>query len=176
MSASAIDLTRHRAGTSERQMEAADLIWIGFLTLGVILAAFGFRSLRADRAMLAGGMRVPGVVAHLREDESYSDGMVVGLTATFPVLRFTTVEGEEVESVSPVPSRKLKVGSGDQVTVLYDPRNPKRRPRIDTVPGRKVHWNSLGPQDTGLDDPLLIVAGLLLALLGLGMLGLRLWY
>jgi hypothetical protein len=94
---------------------------------------------------------------------------------TFPVLRFTTVEGDEVESVSPLASSKLKVRPGDQVTVLYDPRNPKRRPRIDTVPGREVRWSSLGPQDAGLDDPLLIVAGLLLVLLGLVLAGLKLW-
>jgi len=55
--------------------------------------------------------------------------------------------------VSPVASSKLKVRPGDQVTVLYDQRDPKRRPRIDTVPGQKVHWSAQGPQDARLHDP-----------------------
>lgn len=59
--------------------------------------------------------------------------------------------------------------------MLYDPRNPKRRPRIDTVPGQKVHWSAQGPQDARLHDPLLIVAGLLLVLLVVVLAGLKLW-
>jgi hypothetical protein len=156
-------------------MKATDLIWVGFILLGSVLTGFGLRSLRADRAMLASGLRVPGVVARFRQDSVYSDVMVAGGTTTFPVLRFTTVEGDQVEGVSPVVSSRLKVFAGDQVTVLYNPRNPKRRPRIDTVPGRKVLWSSLGPQGAGLDDPLLIVAGLLIALPGVVLVGLKLW-
>jgi hypothetical protein len=59
-------------------MNANDLLWVGFTLLGSVLTAFGFRSLRADRAMLASGLRVPGVVARLRQDSVYSDVMVAG--------------------------------------------------------------------------------------------------
>jgi Protein of unknown function (DUF3592) len=156
-------------------MNATDLIWVGSILLGSAVVAFGLRSLRADRAMLASGPRVPGVVARLRQDAVYSDVMVAGGIVTFPVLRFTTVEGDEVESVSPVASSKLKVRPGDQVTVLYDPRNPKRRPRIDTVLGRKVTVWRFGPEGARLDDPALIPAGLLPLLLGVVLAGLKLW-
>ena len=59
-------------------MNANDLIWIGFILLDSVVTAFGFRSLRADRTTLASGLRVPGVVARLRQDSVYSDVMVAG--------------------------------------------------------------------------------------------------
>jgi Protein of unknown function (DUF3592) len=161
-----------------RQMIAADLAWIDLLwmgctLLGLVVTAFGVRALRADRALLAHGLRVPGVVAQLRIEEDRSDGTTFAPGGTYPVLRFTTLEGDEVESVTPVQNSKLKVRLGQRVTVVYDPQNPKRRPRIDTVAGRGL-WFGM-PRDSKLDDPGVILLGLMSVLVGVGVGCVRLW-
>jgi hypothetical protein len=151
-----------------------DLLWIGGMLNGVVVSAFGVRALRADRALFARGLRVPGVVAQLRIEEDLSNDWVIAPGETYPVLRFTTLEGEKVESVTPVNIRKLNVRPGQPVTVLYDPQNPKRRPRIDTVAGRDL-WSGM-PRESKLDDPGLIKVGLIFVLIAalLGV-GLKLW-
>ncbi|CAA9533157.1 MAG: hypothetical protein AVDCRST_MAG85-3857 [uncultured Solirubrobacteraceae bacterium] len=47
----------------------------------------------------------------------------------FPVLRFTTREGQPVEAQSPVGTRPPRAKEGEQVTVLYDPADPTQ-PRL----------------------------------------------
>lgn len=101
------------------------------LGLGVALVIGGIHRYRTGRAFLASARRVPGMVIGIHRVER------TDTYEFFPVLRFRTLEGAEVETVGDTMSGSYELTrlKGTVVPVLYDPRNP-RTARMDTVSGR----------------------------------------
>ncbi len=99
--------------------------------LGVLAVFGGMRSLRQARGFRARARRVTGVVTGIHADRR--DGQ----STTYPVLRFRTLEGAEVETTSNVNEEPLYLtrARGAQVPVLYDPADP-RKACIDSPSGR----------------------------------------
>jgi hypothetical protein len=52
-----------------------------------------------------------------------------------PVLAFRTLDGREIQTATGVGSSRVIAQPGEQVRVIYDPRNPSRA-EIDTWAGR----------------------------------------
>jgi hypothetical protein len=107
------------------------LIPLVALAIGVGLVIGGIHRYRTGRAFLESAHRVPGMVAGIHRVETTDS------YEFFPVLRFRTLEGAEVETVGQTRggSYELTRLKGTAVTVLYDPRNP-RTARMDTSSGR----------------------------------------
>jgi hypothetical protein len=99
--------------------------------LGVLSVVGGTRSLRQARGFRARARRVTGILTGIHADRR--DGQ----TTTYPVLRFRTLEGTEVETTSNVNEEPyyLTRTRGAQVAVLYDPADP-RKACIDSPSGR----------------------------------------
>lgn len=105
---------------------------------GLLLLAFGagfgiggIHRYRAGRSFLASAQRVPGIVVgthRVSRTDSYE---------YFPVLRFRTLDGADIETVGQMNSgsHELLRLKGHRVDVLYDPRDP-RSARMDTSSGR----------------------------------------
>ncbi|MFG1944882.1 DUF3592 domain-containing protein [Nonomuraea sp. NPDC048826] len=92
--------------------------------LGSANLAFGVWTLRRAQRFRDRGIRVSGLVTGL-ERSSDPDS-----NACYPVFRFTTRDGREVEITSRYGESKPP-RPGDHVTVLYDPEK-ERNARIDT--------------------------------------------
>lgn len=101
------------------------------LVLGVLSVYGGVRTLRQARGFRARAQRVTGILigihAARRNDR----------TSHYPVLRFRTLDGVELETTSNVNEAPfyLTRTRGHQVPVLYDPENP-RVACIDSPSGR----------------------------------------
>jgi hypothetical protein len=126
------------------------MVAVLFLGFGAVLAAGGVYRYRRSRAFLAGAVRVSGVVVRthpVRSTDSFE---------YFPVLRFRTAEGLDVETVGQTNggSFELMRLHGRQVGVYYDPADP-RLARLDTNSGRALS-GSVG----------MVVAGLVFAAIG----------
>lgn len=97
----------------------------GLTFFGVVSTSIGILLLANARRRRARWIRVPGLVTDLVPSSDPDS------PAKFPTFRFTTTEGHEV---------KIKSGRGennpprpgDNVTVLYDPKEPQRAV-IDTT-------------------------------------------
>ncbi len=129
-----------------------------FVVVGLTFVVGGARTRRSSRQFLSVALRAPGTVTDLRfRREMRGEGG----GAWFPVLRFATAEGLQVDAEAifgrmPAPARP-----GDVVTVLYDPANPTRAALE-------------GHADGALTGTILIVLGWLLVPLGLGIVGILL--
>ncbi|WP_149260857.1 DUF3592 domain-containing protein [Actinomadura sp. K4S16] len=124
------------------------------LAFGVAFVVGGIQRYRSGREFMASAQRVPGVVAGIHRVER-SDSYEF-----FPVLRFRTMEGAEIETVGQTRGGSFELNrlKGRPVAVLYDPRNP-REARMDTSSGRALS-GSVG----------MVAAGCVFAVLGLVML------
>jgi hypothetical protein len=96
----------------------AGLIWGGWY-LGGELAWLG-----------KNGLRVPGAVT--RVESVYNSSSEGSSYTYYPFIQFTTEYGESVEFRSNTGSNPPMYRSGDTVTVLYDPENPRAKARIDS--------------------------------------------
>ena len=100
---------------------------LGFLVVGLLLARVGFRAGRREEAFAASAARAPGVLTELRwRAVGRTTGASSSSRVAFPVVRFTTSDGREVEvetdqGRSPAPGEE-----GQALTVLYDPADPTR--------------------------------------------------
>ncbi|MQA96850.1 MAG: DUF3592 domain-containing protein [Streptosporangiales bacterium] len=101
-----------------------------FVLFGLLFCWVGLRLALAGRRLRESGVRVPGVV--VRNQWSSGDG--TGGTF-YPVMRFRTADGRDLEVRSEVGSNPAHVREGAQVTVVYDPAKPERA-RIDSMVGR----------------------------------------
>ncbi|MFA1541288.1 DUF3592 domain-containing protein [Actinomadura monticuli] len=103
------------------------------LLLGPALGIGGVHRYRTSRAFLASAHRVPGIVAGVHR-RSTTDSYEY-----FPVLRFRTLDGVDVETVGQTRAGSYELFrlKGHQVEVLYDPRNP-RAARMNTSSGRAL--------------------------------------
>lgn len=96
----------------------------GLLLVGLFNLACGAWLLMRARRFRARAVRVPGVVTGLERSRDPDSN------ARFPVFRFTTAEGEELE-VTSRHGESRPPQPGERVTVLYDPAR-ERDARIDT--------------------------------------------
>lgn len=93
----------------------------GFVVVGLLFVVLGLLQVRSGRRFRAVARQVPGVVTALSY-RSDSDGG----GCYYPVLRFATVEGRPVDTVSFVGRSPAPARVGDHVQVLYDPADPRR--------------------------------------------------
>lgn len=107
--------------------------------LGVLAVFGGTRSLRQARGFRSRAQRVPGMLSGIHTAR-YNDR-----PTTYPVLRFRTLEGMDVETTSNVSEASFYLTRmrGRQVPVLYDPADP-RRACIDGPSGRGQVKNGYG--------------------------------
>ena len=98
---------------------------MGLLVTGIMLLVGGMLGLRVavgvtrQELRLAGGRTAPGQVVAFRTRQSRDRGRVV--TYTFPVVRFRTAEGVDVEQES---QYSYSGAGGQQVQVRYAPDDP----------------------------------------------------
>lgn len=123
------------------------------LLAGLVIAALGVIIVRQNRRLTRTGQRVTGTVVDLRW-HSHATQNGGGYTTYHAVLAFRTRDGREVEAVTRNGGRKIIAHPGEQVPVVYDPRQPTRA-EIDTRAGRAAWW-----------PPLVAVAGLALTVYG----------
>lgn len=106
------------------------LIMLGF---GAAFLAGGTRGYRTGREFVASAHRVSGIVVGIHR--------VRGTDADeyFPVLRFRTLDGAEIETVGQTKGGSFELFrlKGRPVAVFYDPSNP-RVARMDTSSGRGI--------------------------------------
>ncbi|GAA4365939.1 hypothetical protein GCM10023088_11870 [Actinomadura verrucosospora] len=126
------------------------LMALGF---GAAFCAVGVHRYRAGRTFLASAHRVAGVVAGIHRVER------TDTYEFFPVLRFRTLDGAEIETVAQTRGGSFELTrlKGRQVAVFYDPRDP-RTARMDTSSGRGTA-GSVG----------MVVFGFFLVVLGVGL-------
>jgi hypothetical protein len=117
--------------------------------VGVVVIVCGIRKVRYGRHLQAVGVRTRGVVVDLRWSNHVA----------YPVVRFTTADGREVEMRGETgrdpPARRV----GDVVEVLYDPADPER--------ARIAGWTHSG----GFVGTLLILFGLVFVALAVHLAG-----
>lgn len=101
-----------------------------FVLVGLGFVAMGRYLIRSARRLASIGVRVPGVVAGIRASET-SD---VGRGSYYPILRFRTADGQDIETSSDIGTDPPPAREGDRVTVVYDPAEP-RTARIDSMLG-----------------------------------------
>jgi hypothetical protein len=109
------------------------LLWVALACAiaGPIGVWSGLRAIQTGRRLRKQGVRVPGVVVRLRFSRSANDS-----GGTYhPVLRFRTVEGQDMETESDVATYPAPARKGAQVIVIYDPQTPTLA-RIDSMIGR----------------------------------------
>lgn len=95
--------------------------WFSLLA-GIVLTVVGAVSVLRYLAWQARAERVPGIVARLTKEVGYSGSG--GAFSRHPVLRFTTLAGQEVRARVKVGSNPPLAREGQRVTVVYDPRKP----------------------------------------------------
>src|SRR5215212_3930166 len=105
-------------------MEAIGIVAL-LTAVGAVFAFHGLRVLRKTRRFVAASASATGTVTdsvgRWYRDPGDDPGV---LKLSHPVVRFVTVEGRTVEFESAVGSN-LAPKVGQQVTVLYDPLDPK---------------------------------------------------
>jgi hypothetical protein len=107
--------------------------------LGVLALFGGVRTLRQARAFKSRARRVPGILAGIHADRHNDQ------PTTYPVLRFRTLDGVDVETVSNVNEGPFYLTRmrGSLVPVLYDPQDP-RKACIDSHSGRGQVRSGIG--------------------------------
>ncbi|MEV0970696.1 DUF3592 domain-containing protein [Microtetraspora glauca] len=118
--------------------------------IGVIFSLVGAGLLINAREFRRRALRAPGHVVGLRRSDS-GDGPTF-----YPIVRFMTAYGQEVETQSRFGSNPPAARPGQTVTVMYDPADP-RRIRIDNATGNGT-----------LLGGIFLGVGLLLLLAGIG--------
>jgi hypothetical protein len=107
--------------------------------LGLLSLFGGTRTLREARGFRSRALRAPGMLVGIHSDR-HNDH-----PTTYPVLRFRTIEGADVETTSNVNEGPFYLTRmrGRQVPVLYDPDDP-RKACIDSPSGRRQVRSGFG--------------------------------
>jgi Protein of unknown function (DUF3592) len=95
-------------------------MWRASLAAGVVFIIVGAVLLVFTVRFVADAERATGTVVDLDRRRSSSDGALL----FYPVVRFTTANGEAIEFVDSTGSRPPLETPGDRVEVLYDPDDP----------------------------------------------------
>lgn len=108
------------------------LLPVAFAVFGLLFVAVGARIVQTARRFLRTAHRVPGVVTDLR----YSTGSSGSSGTWYPVLRFTTRDGRQVDTTAMYGTNPAPARAGERVTVLYDPQRPTRAALHGRLGGR----------------------------------------
>lgn len=130
-----------------------------FVLVGLGFVAMGRYLVRSASRLASVGVRVPGQVVGMRTGET-SD---IGRGSYYPILRFRTADGHDIETSSDIGTDPPPAREGDHVTVVYDPAEP-RTARIDSTLGRGsgIGWACIvGGTALALFAAYLGIAGLL---------------
>jgi uncharacterized protein DUF3592 len=128
---SAPDAANARAAAFKQGRKMAPIVGL----FAVILLAVGvYQSFKVAR-LEASGLRAPGEVVSLKEEES-SDGH-----SYYPIVRYRTARNETVEFKDSIGGNPPTRREGDRVTVLYLADKPRTEAMID----RGSFWNWLIP-------------------------------
>jgi hypothetical protein len=98
-----------------------------------LFVAGGSYGIYQYRRLSRTGVRVSGTVVDLRWKISSSGESRVRVA--HPVLSFRTLDGREIRAETGVGSSRVIAWPGEQVPVIYDPRNPAKA-EINTRAGR----------------------------------------
>lgn len=96
--------------------------WI-VLALGLVFAGASSIELLKYVAWRSRAERVPGRVAALHH--GVGDASSVPRTRYYPILEFTTRDGRDIRTRLNVGTTPSPAETGEQVTVVYDPRSPE---------------------------------------------------
>src|ERR1700751_4615392 len=106
--------------------------------VGLIFVVGGGCGIHQYRRLNRTGERVPGTVVDLRWRSRSSSGPDGGsFRVCHPVLAFRTLDGRDIQAETGVGSSRVIAQPGEQVPVIYDPRNPAKA-EINTRAGRPV--------------------------------------
>ena len=121
--------------------------------LGVLCLFGGTRTLREARGFRSRALRAPGILVGIHADR-HNDH-----PTTYPVLRFRTAQGADVQTTSNVNEGPFYLTRmrGRQVPVLYDPDDP-RKACIDSPSGRRQVRSGYGIVTLGIFFLLLAAA------------------
>lgn len=106
----------------------AKLIVGGVAVFGLVFAAIGAVTMMSQARFRRRARTTPGVITGLRPARMRGSaaGELRSQRAYYPVVRFTTAAGEQVEAESRLATNPPPGRPGQQVTVHYDPANPGR--------------------------------------------------
>jgi hypothetical protein len=102
-------------------------VGLGVAAFGAVFVLIGSSSARASRAFERVAVRTPGEVLEIRYE---SAGAGTGRHHAIPVVRFELPDGRTVETEARMGASPGFKSRGE-VTVLYDPEDP-RRARVDS--------------------------------------------
>jgi hypothetical protein len=106
-----------------------------FAVIGTVFVVVGIRGIRSTRVFERIAARVPGMCVDLVLRHSGSASVGESHSTWHPILAFATLEGRQMTIESPWGGVPAPARRGQQVTVLYDPRQPARA-RVDGWIGR----------------------------------------
>ncbi|WP_169944501.1 DUF3592 domain-containing protein [Microbispora sp. H11081] len=105
---------------------------LALVPIGVVLTLTGVGGMISARNFQRRGQRTQGQVVRLRQGRRTRTS---GIVLHYPIVRFTTAHGREVEAETPFGSYPPPALRGALVPLLYDPARPTRV-RIDDAVGR----------------------------------------
>jgi hypothetical protein len=108
--------------------DAGLLFSLTFAVVGGLVALQGIRSLRASRAFEQVAQRADGELVEVRYETVGPAGS--NSRTSIPVVRFTLPDGRTVQTEARMGTGPGFRFNGSEVTVLYDPADP-RRARIE---------------------------------------------
>lgn len=106
-----------------------------FALLGTVFVVVGIRGIRSANAFEKLAARVPGLCVDVKLRHSGGGDIGESHSTWHPVLAFATLDGRQMTVESPWGGVPTPARPGQQVTVLYDPRQPARA-RVDGWIGR----------------------------------------
>lgn len=95
-----------------------------FTLVGGIFAVAGVRMVVSWQAFRMRAVRCTGTVTEIRTKFSSRASGSGSRTIHYPVLAFRTTDGKDVQTQAMNGSSPTLLKEGQQVTVMYDPRNP----------------------------------------------------
>jgi hypothetical protein len=99
-----------------------------FAAIGAVFVVIGTRSARASREFERVAQRAPGELLDIRYESIGQPGE--GSRQAIPTVRFTLPDGRTVQTEARMGTNPGFNRTGAQITVLYDPADP-RRARVD---------------------------------------------
>ncbi len=121
------------------------IVPLGIALGGLAFFIIGIIRLRSERAFARGATQAAGVVVGFQRRKLRRSSNMHSSLLDFPVVRYITQTGQQIEFESPSATQPRVVREGQAVTVLYDPATPQQariasgclQYGLPTVPGRK---------------------------------------